>query len=489
MNQSRNNNIIKRVQISMPGNTLDPLLMTETVGREIIDNVYEKLYQFEGSELVMGLADKVSIEDARVYRMQLKKNIVFHDGSLLNSQVVKESLVRMLNYSNRARALFNGIISEDTIICNSEDEIEFILKRPDPDFLTYFALQEASIISPALLKCPELMKKKAVGTGPFILDEYNEQQQIITLRKHNIYWGGEVSIDKVEIIVESDNEKQKELFIKGDADILEVQTSQISDLSDVPNIVFNNFPSLDIVSFVFNLRNPKFMCHDLRKAIKYCFDYDRFLKNGRTGMGFRIASAVPKGLSAYSELVEPYNTDIDLAKYHYTRAKQSVDIPKNISILNILGLEDAEIACRKLCEGLELLGIEATIERLPFDEFCEKQDGGDFEISFLSWAPDSVSSYGFIYDFYHSAGQIAQMLGLSDKCLDDRIVQAKEICDKSVRNKELINIQKYAESFDAYMWLCQEENLKVHRNTIKNVNHNILDGDYNYKYLRIEKSL
>ena len=50
----------------------------------------------------------------------------------------------------------------------------------------------------------EDMKTKPVGTGPFIIESFNEKQCVVN--KNENYWDGDVKLDKVTIDYISDND-------------------------------------------------------------------------------------------------------------------------------------------------------------------------------------------------------------------------------------------------------------------------------------------
>ena len=132
---------------------------------------------------------------------------------------------------------------------------------------------------------------------------------------------------------------------------------------------------------------------------------------------------------------------------------------------------------------LENVGIKYDIVKLPFRQYSDEQDAGNYDISFLSWAPDVVSPLAYLNDFYHSRGEVSQIVGLKDVNLDRRI---DEIRNKDTDVSEIEQIQRLGEKHCPYLWLYQGKGLKVHSSRIYNVSHNVLDGDYSFKYIKKE---
>ena len=466
-------NILKRIQLAMPGKNLDPVVASDTITREILDNVYEKLFQYEGLNLVPVLAEELWTEKKQIYRIKLHDNVYFHDGTILNSLVVRRNICRMLKKSKRAQIFLNGILNEEGIFCLEENILEFVLEKPTEVFTALLAMQEGAIVSTNLLDNGNELREKAIGTGPFVLKSLDWENERIELLKNERYWGKTGNIQKVEIVVEKSYQKRKEMMEKGEADIVELQASKLRDFNSKNNIVFDVFPSLDIILFTFNCNRYPMNNINLRKRIRNSFDCDLFLEKGRCNLGERIFAAVPNGVLGHISSI--------------AKEKEADSIPficdRTVKILTIEGLEDADIAVEMMGKCLENVGIKYDIVKLPFRQYSDEQDAGNYDISFLSWAPDVVSPLAYLNDFYHSRGEVSQIVGLKDVNLDRRI---DEIRNKDTDVSEIEQIQRLGEKHCPYLWLYQGKGLKVHSSRIYNVSHNVLDGDYSFKYIKKE---
>lgn len=477
MDNLENIKSICRLQIDMPS-SLDPVFASDTISREIIDNIYEKLFNFVGNDCVPVLVDKWWIESDKFYYFELKKNIYFHDGLECDSYAIQKSLVRMLNKSKKASQLFSGLLKDTNILCVSKYVLSMKLEYSCLDLIYLLAIQEGSIVSPKLLENSDLFINSASGTGPFEISEINNYKKEIKLRRFDKYWGKKPDTQYIRIICESDYEKRKQIFLsKGD--IMAVQASKSKEFEKYKNIKIKKFDALDMVLFVLNSKRAPLNINEFRLALLMSFDYNKFLKLGRMGMGTRINTAIPKGVYAH-------NSNIPYINYNIKEAKKIInnialqEFPK-LKILSVLGMEDADIACSILEQGLELIGIQCEINKLPFSQFCKEFDLGKFDLSFLSYAPDTNNPYSFAYDFYHKNGEIASVAGFSNYEIDSYISKAKFEENNTYKYDIYTKIQNIAANENLYMWLYQGQNLKVYKSNLSNVSHNILDGDYSFK--------
>lgn len=469
-----------RIQLDMPANSLDPLTVSDTITREILDNVYERLFQYQGFELHQCLVKELYISEAKKYRIILHKNVLFHDGTILDSNIVKRCIVRMIKMSKRAKYFLENILDEDGIQCLSKYNIQFSLKKSFSEFPHILAIQEATIMPKCLLDNLEKTSREAIGTGPFVLASIDRINERVKMINNERYWGQKAFLSEVEIIVRKDYQQRKKMLTQGRADIIEVQASKIEDLSKQSGIVFDTFPSLDISLFIFNCKKGPMSDTEIRSEIKELFDYDLCLKKARKGLGSRIYSAVPGGLDGHISNIEAkmFNRIEKVDNRFY-----STKIKDKIKILTIEGLEDAKIAVSMLGKCLKSIELQYEIVSLPFREYSNEQDKGNYDISFLSWAPDVVSSFAYLYDFYHSKGEVSKIVGLKNNIIDGKIDDLRNNIIQS-NSDGIKQIEKIGEMYNSYMWLYQAKSLKVHSNKVYGVSHNVLDGDYSFRTIK-----
>lgn len=482
-NIENKNKTLVRIQLAMPGESLDPIVASDTITREILDNVYEKLFQYDGFELYSTLAQDYVIEDKKIYRMKIRDNVKFHDGTNLDSHIIKLNMERVLRKSARIKLFLGDILDASGIQCLSDRVIQFCLKKAYYDFIPILAIQEASILPMDMLDHPSKMNRVAIGTGPFRLESVNRRKAEVCLVRNEGYWGERPFLDKVKILVEKSYQRRKDMINSNEADIIEVQASKLDDLLKGGNVAFDIFPSLDIILFVFNCNKPPMSDSKVRSAIKEAFDYEGFIKQGRKNLGSRIYAAVPAGLLGHidNEFVSDEEME-ENSVYIY----RNYDIKEKVRILSVEGLEDAEIAVDMLGKTLEEMGIQYEVVTLPFDEYSDEQDRGEYDITYLSWAPDVVSPLAYLHDFYHSNGAVARMAGVDNEMSDKSIDSLRENGVDDGQQEKIVQVQKRAEKDNSYMWLYQGKGLKVHSRRIHGVKHNVLDGDYSFKNITKE---
>jgi ABC-type transport system substrate-binding protein len=207
---------------------LDPAVDYETAGGEVIQNVFETLFYYDGSDsskVIPWLAESYEVSpDGTSYTIHLRRGIKFHDGTPFNATAVKYSIERaiiiadpdgpawMLDVIKGAGDLMYNKIWEGTATWDdveawrAQNPIEIIddytvrinLERPYSPFPTVLAYAVCSIVSPSYVEAHGgveigthnewIDRNAAAGTGPYIFESW--EAGTIILRRNPDYWGG-----------------------------------------------------------------------------------------------------------------------------------------------------------------------------------------------------------------------------------------------------------------------------------------------------------
>lgn len=158
------------VQASNPP-SLDAMVTTSQMSRNITMNIFETLYGFsENIEPIPVLAKGVEIsEDGLSYKFPLREGVKFHNGKVMTSADVKASLDRYKAIGGTSSMLENVSSIEAT----GEYEVTLKLSKPFPGFLEAFASPRApAVIIPAEETTKPANEIAIIGTGPYKFVEY-----------------------------------------------------------------------------------------------------------------------------------------------------------------------------------------------------------------------------------------------------------------------------------------------------------------------------
>lgn len=186
--------VVYGLTLSVSG--IDPHINQSSELGIVLRQVYDTLVYRDPStgEFVPGLATEWNIsEDGREYTFELRRDVLFHDGTPFDAAAVAANIDRILDpaiASQRAKLLlgpFSGYEILDTY------RIKFILSEPFSPLLDGLAQVYLGIASPTQLQAyaddPVLYQFHQIGTGPFIFVEYLPEDRIVLMRNPAYAWG------------------------------------------------------------------------------------------------------------------------------------------------------------------------------------------------------------------------------------------------------------------------------------------------------------
>jgi peptide/nickel transport system substrate-binding protein len=166
--------------------------------------VYESLFRpNEKGSVDPWLLESYEADPAsKTYTFHIREGITFSDGSPLNAESCKWNLDHYLEVGAKVAALLPTVQSVDIV-----DEYTVRLNLSEwSSIIPYVFSRECGYMYSMeyyLKNGDEACQNVPVGTGPFVLDNW-EKDVKRTYVKRNDYWGGEVKLDSVEYIIYKD---------------------------------------------------------------------------------------------------------------------------------------------------------------------------------------------------------------------------------------------------------------------------------------------
>ena len=122
-------------------------------------------------------------KDGHAWVFKLRQGVKFHDGQELTSADVKFTFDRLFEKSPGK----SDFIAVDKVEPVGPYQVRFVTKEPFAGLLASLGGFWGFIISEAGIKKYGDLNKAALGTGPFILEDWKVEQQL-TLKKHPQYF-------------------------------------------------------------------------------------------------------------------------------------------------------------------------------------------------------------------------------------------------------------------------------------------------------------
>jgi len=308
----------KDVTIAVGSNftSLDPYDANDTLSQAVAKSFYQGLFGFDKNlKLVNVLAESYTVsKDGLVYTIKLHPGIKFQDGTDFNAEAVKVNLDRASNPDSHLKRynLFKNIDKTEVVDANT---VKITLKTPFSAFINNLAHPSAVIISPAALtKYGKDIGFHPVGTGPYVLDQWN-QTDFVKVKKFDGYWKkGEPKLDSITFRPVVDNNTRAAMLQTGEADFaFPVPYEQTALLEKNTKLDVVTAPSILHRYISFNVTQKPFDNLKVRQAINYAINKDALIKVAFAGYAVPSEGPLPQGIE-YAAKFKPWPYDPAKAK-------------------------------------------------------------------------------------------------------------------------------------------------------------------------------
>jgi peptide/nickel transport system substrate-binding protein len=306
---------------------LDPEAVENNTSGFIISTVYDSLLRYKPgtTDVAPGIAESwTTSPDGLTYTFKLRHGAKFSDGTPLDAKAVIWNVDRLLNKGN-ADYIYNtgpvegyidftyGDVASYRAV--DDDTVEFKFKKPSAPFLNSLAMVWNGLVSPAgAAKWGKDYRNHPVGSGPFVLREWRQRDQII-LDANPDYWGGKPKVDHL-IFKEMPDAQAAVLALKrGDIQILgDVSTQTVPAMKGDPNITLLTRPGLAVSGVGLPVDTPPFNDKRVRQALNYAVDKEAIDKALFAGLAVPMTSPLPQAQWGFDKSLPGYPYDPAKAK-------------------------------------------------------------------------------------------------------------------------------------------------------------------------------
>jgi len=377
--------------------------------------------------------------DETTYIFRLRQGVKFHNGQSFSAEDVKYTFDRILDPATASpNANLFAAIKAVTVV--DAHTVKFELKAPSATFLSYLATNPTGSIVPRGVAD---LKTKPVGTGPFMLDAYEPNQQCSLKANKSYYEEKQPYLDAVVFKFFKDQASLASALRSKAIDMTWFKDPKVSaqivkttrDLVSAPGKTSRTFPVW------MNVKTKPFNDVRVRRALSLATDRKACLQTVLGGSG-KVGAMVPESQVGGYDGVSPmpyYKHDVAGAKKLLTEAgyANGIDLGDYIVVAaNALDVQCAQI----LQQQWAAAGIKVNLkpmETAPLLSMWLKGEFGILSVA-LSWNPDPDA----IVSRLSSAHAHGKAMGMDDAELDKMIVDARSILDYGKRAAAYQAIQK-----------------------------------------------
>jgi peptide/nickel transport system substrate-binding protein len=371
--------------------TWDPIKSFSTEAAYMA-NMYEQLLRINppgaGEKFTPLLAESwESNEDGTVWTFHLRPDVKFHDGEPMTAEAVKASIEVAADHAGASFIWW----MLDTVEVVDDLTVNFNLTAPAPIDLVASSLYGAWIVSPKALEAAAADEDYfeagiEAGTGPYMLESYTPDQEVVFTRFEE-YWGGwdDSQFEKVLVQIVTEATTQQQMLEGGDADLVSrIPIENYASFQNNPDYTYYEEPSFFNYVGFFNVLRPPLDDAKVRQALSYAIPYDDIITIGAKGLGTQSRGPVPAGVWPWSPDVDQYTYDLEMAKSLLAEAGHEgggFDLRLTYAAEN-----DTEAAFAPLIkDSFAQIGVDVTLEAIAFNQQWEeaKSDPANAQDMFL----------------------------------------------------------------------------------------------------------
>ncbi|MFH1907254.1 MAG: ABC transporter substrate-binding protein [Chloroflexota bacterium] len=371
--------------------TWDPVKSFSTEAA-YMGNMYEQLLRINppgsAEKFTPLLAERwESNADGTVWTFYLRPNVKFHDGEPLTADAVKMSIEAAADHGGASFIWW----MLDSIEVVDDLTVKFNLTTSAPIDLIASSLYGAWIVSPKALEAAAADENYfetgiEAGTGPYMLESYKADQEIV-LTRFDDYWGGwqPGQFDKVLVVIVGEAITQQQMLEGGQVDLVtRIPNENLDTFRNNPNYTVYVEPSFFNYVGFFNTLRPPLDNAMVRQALSYAIPYDDIITIAVKGLGTQSRGPVPAG-------VWPWSADVKQYTYDLTKARQllaDAGFPNGGFSLKLTyaAENDTEAAFAPLIkDSFAQLGVDVTIEPMLWSQqwALSKSDPANAQDMFL----------------------------------------------------------------------------------------------------------
>ena len=414
-------------------NNFDPFTAMTADARSVNFNIFDGLVNVasDGS-FVPAIAESYSSEEGMAYVFTLRQNIKFHDGSPLTHDDVLYSVQKAIDSKMAGYDKIRDFRFVPDGMGGITDIFVITLKTADAGFIAY-------LTTPIVKKDATDLALHPVGTGPYMLSDYVEQDHI-TLKKNPFYWGQGGSLDAVTLKFVANQADMMLNFQAGSIDGFSANADTVTQLSNKDvNIYQRNSNSVQMLAL--NNAAAPFSDIRVRKALCYLIDADKIIEAVNYGYGVKVGSGLIPALTTYydASLANTYKRDVAKARALLAEAGYADGFSFTITVPSVytVHVRTAEVILNQLAEA----GIKAAIKQVDWPTWLQNTyKGRQFEATIISL--DGSLAYPTAFLSRYQSGAHNNFINYASAAYDEAYTKAVTTTDEAERTAYFKQAQK-----------------------------------------------
>jgi dipeptide transport system substrate-binding protein len=408
-----------------PENFGPMLATTSTSDTAAARPIYNKLFEFETgtTNLAPALAESYELSpDGRVYTLKLRRGVKFQTTPYFRPsrdfnaddvvftferQWKKDASYFKVNGGNYSH--FNALNLGDTLVAVDKIDdytVRITIKEPLSPFITNLGMNFLSIYSAeyaqTLLKAgtPEKIDHEPVGTGPFILVNY-QRDTAVRYKANPDYWRPQAKLSDLIFSITPDASVRLAKLRANECQVMALPNpADVAEIKKDPALKVESQQGLNIGYISFNTEKKPFDDKRVRQALNLAVDKKAILEAVFQGAGTIAVNPIPSTVWSYNNSVKDYPYDPERAKALLAEAGVAKGFETDLWALPVArpynpnGKRMAEL----VQSYWSAVGINTKIVSLEFAEYLKRGRAGEHQTYELGWGGDTGDPDNFLYE-------------------------------------------------------------------------------------------
>ena len=359
-----------------------------------IDKIFEPLVAFdEHGEIGPWLAEYAESEDGLVYTFTLREGLLFSNGEPVTPDDVVFSLTRHIEVGGPLPLTAPIAGLEAT----GEREVTITLDAPYTPFLSELSGFSNGIFPKDFGGVEEEeFFQNPVGTGPFVVDEWDPNGDISFVKNEHYWQEGKPYLDGLVYKFVADDTQLRQQLAAGQLDAIDtVPAANAAEVDAAANTVLSQTEGWSTEQVFLNTQNEQFADRHVRRAIAHALDREGIAAATTFGTAEVANVLLPPSITySANDEVESLGFDVEAAKAELEKS----EYPDGFTTTLLIASGNAQRAqiAQIVQESLAQIGIEVEIESLDIAVFRERFFAYDFDFMLNSGQSDAPDPNGFI---------------------------------------------------------------------------------------------
>lgn len=391
--------------ISVKTKSLNPLISDERDFQSLTALIYEGLLSINDHDRpVACLAESFTTDDLKTWRIVLRDDAYFHDGSRVTAYDVVATYQEILRLGEEGKGQYASLkYTIDTMSAN--DDRTLIIKAERQYYGTLYALTFP------ILPASQVQSDEPSGSGPYCVDKFIPTDYLF-LTANSQWWGGEPDVQQISVTFCATNRELISAFEYNQVDAVMTRAAAAGQYSSGVSTMNITYRTQQLETLLMNHSAFELKSANVRKAIRHALDLDSICESVYMGMATRTNTPFPSSSLFYQDTPAAFEYNPDKARE--LLAADGWKDSDNDGILDTIRdgkqanlrlrlyyYEEQENSVRgevanRIADMLMEVGIKAVPEMMTFSEAKSKLSAGSFDLCIAAYQMDVVPDPGFL---------------------------------------------------------------------------------------------